>query len=101
MRRLIAMVFVGLAIYLVAACSNDDVLTIPVWTVVETQETYDASFSIGRSVGFELSIDYIGPTAEILTWKRASIGSDADRECWSTARLGEPLPTCARGAVSD
>ena len=77
---------------------------IPPWTVVATQW---GVATLG--VGVSLRIEYVSPTGGVVHWERPydppSLASRTEeqifasfRSCWTLAKIGEPLPECARVA---
>lgn len=64
------------------------------WTVVATQQRYGPR-------GAFFAIEYIAPNGDVVRWEReipsaTPIDPGDILRCWSSARVGEPLPHCAR-----
>ncbi len=90
--RLLAVV-VGLV--LLSGCSKSGT---PAWTVVATQWNVASDTTA-------LRIDYIAPGGKIVRWERPELSLATSsfkaldrgyRDCWIQAKIGEPLPACAR-----
>ena len=92
MGRMLTLAAISLGLLLTVACSSDEPPpATPAWTVVATQET------LGENSRFYTwYIEYIGPTSDIFTWSRIGGYGGSYHKCWSTVRIGDPLPDCAR-----